>query len=296
MGRRQRSKQLKKHSEMEQSLEEDDDDEHNEAHQLHAKISNAESFSTSYGESDGVDGRYLNYDDGRLKNVNSEMETEDFDRNLSLTVRTSTSYGKHTEYEDANKYGIFERLPKDSCRKSFCCADDKKSKNSKRYCRYCRNDMRLCDSGNIDDYFDLFRYHGQILDEVDIKDMKRLCDDYDYVHLCPHCFRPYILWSENDSNRHSRFQIMLEIISFYVFIVFMYSKCKGFTKPKAFTGEDVLADIGLYNAHQANTRHVVNVIKKTIKQKKTNKGFNYMQLSASPTAEEEAGIIYSSNN
>merc|ERR1712048_428144 len=163
-------------------------------------------------------------------------------------------------------------------------------------------------SGDINDYFDLFRYHGLCLDEADIKEMRRLTLD-EAVNFCPHCFRPYILFDKTsiyyrDSNRHSRFQIMLEIISFYVFIIicwvpmailmifpaiimYVYSQCKGFTKPKAFTRDDVLADIQLQQLHPDNSKHVSNVIRQTIKEKKKQGDFEYMQISA-PLAGDEA--------
>ena len=169
--------------------------------------------------------------------------------------------------------------------------------------------MRSCRSGNIDDYFKLFPDHGQILVEADINDMRSMCEDWEHVHLCQHCFRPYIMWDKHESNRHSRFQIMLEIISFYIFmiivwipllvlmivpafVVYAYTTCSGFTKPKAFTGDNELADINrLSKRHSENTEHVSSVINDTIKEKNKGGGFKYTPLR---TDDDDAGVDGSS--
>eukprot|EP01083_Nonionella_stella_P028404 78220_1 len=213
-----------------------------------------------------MDVRYINYEDGKVNNMYFES-TEDEDNEEKCS----------TGYVDAEKWCIFERLPNTT----FCGRSSNNwSKNSRRYCRFCRTDMRDVISGDIAKYFDLFRYHGHIVDDADIQLMRELCGDRNYVHLCPHCFRPYIVW-QNDSNRASRFQIMLEIISFYVFLILVWiplsilmilpaswtwiaRKCGEISKPRAFTGDDVLADIELKNKYQkqANQEIVANVIQR----------------------------------
>eukprot|EP00484_Ammonia_sp_Unknown_P014069 CAMPEP_0197080372 /NCGR_PEP_ID=MMETSP1384-20130603/214092_1 /TAXON_ID=29189 /ORGANISM="Ammonia sp." /LENGTH=484 /DNA_ID=CAMNT_0042519255 /DNA_START=85 /DNA_END=1539 /DNA_ORIENTATION=- len=85
----------------------------------------------------------------------------------------------------------------------------------RRFCRYCRT--MITKSGDIDDFFELFINYR--LDEDDVKLMKRLMH---HTGVCPKCFRPYKTWSDGTTDRLQRWEIQLEIISYYVFRIFVH--------------------------------------------------------------------------
>lgn len=69
-------------------------------------------------------------------------------------------------------------------------------------------------SGNIDDYFNLF--DGYQLDQEDQKVLRQI---FATRNLCAKCYRPYKKFSDGSSNRYQRWQVTIEILSFYVFIL-----------------------------------------------------------------------------
>ncbi|ETO33416.1 hypothetical protein RFI_03691 [Reticulomyxa filosa] len=72
------------------------------------------------------------------------------------------------------------------------------------------------DGGNITDYFELFKNY-QVLDEMDKDLMKKLLCGHT---ICSHCFRPYKYdEAEKYTDRLFRWQVLLEILSYYVFVV-----------------------------------------------------------------------------
>eukprot|EP01083_Nonionella_stella_P061283 159736_1 len=118
-------------------------------------------------------------------------------------------------------------------RKTYCCGLLQKVKHPKafivnfwtnysrtaRYCQYCRCYMRV--NGDISRYFKLFVNYR--LDEADVKFMKSLMQN---AGICPQCYRPYRIYEETESgvksNRLYRWQVMLELLSFYVFMIVVY--------------------------------------------------------------------------
>ena len=84
-----------------------------------------------------------------------------------------------------------------------------------QYCQFCRHYM--WNNGDISRYLALFR--GYRLDDDDVKVIKNTLENRG---LCPKCFRPFKLYSDGSSNRLARWQVVIEIISFYVFICFLY--------------------------------------------------------------------------
>ncbi|ETO22318.1 Radial spoke protein 3 containing protein [Reticulomyxa filosa] len=80
------------------------------------------------------------------------------------------------------------------------------------YCQYCRHDTDSA-TGDINDYFELFRQY-QMIDEADKALMKKLL--YRQT-ICPNCFRPY-----TTESRFFRWQVIMEILSFYVFMIFIW--------------------------------------------------------------------------
>ena len=112
---------------------------------------------------------------------------------------------------------IFQKNHQRKCCSLLC----QNNFESKRFCRYCRNDMKD-DKGNIRDYFDLYGQY-RLLDEQDKELMIELLRDVD---ICYYCFRPYkTKYRINnitkepsiDSSRYDHFQVTLEIISYYFF-------------------------------------------------------------------------------
>eukprot|EP01084_Bolivina_argentea_P244248 409225_1 len=88
-----------------------------------------------------------------------------------------------------------------------------------RYCQYCRCYMSV--NGNISHYFKLFVNYR--LDEADVKFMKSLMQN---AGICPQCYRPYRIYEVTQtgikSNRLYRWQVVLELLSFYVFMLVIY--------------------------------------------------------------------------
>ncbi|ETO14723.1 hypothetical protein RFI_22644 [Reticulomyxa filosa] len=68
-------------------------------------------------------------------------------------------------------------------------------------------------------YFELFK-NFQVLDEVDKELMKTLLHGHS---ICPHCFRPFKHnEAQNSTDRMFRWQVLLEILSYYTFIGFIW--------------------------------------------------------------------------
>eukprot|EP01083_Nonionella_stella_P080159 220125_1 len=116
---------------------------------------------------------------------------------------------------DGNTYfccGLFQQLkdPKATLRKVF-----QQYSSTARYCSFCR--FFMCENGNISNYFELFLDYK--LDEADTKFMKSLLQND--TGICPKCYRPYKKYNEK-SNRLYRWQVILELISFYIFMIFLY--------------------------------------------------------------------------
>jgi len=88
-----------------------------------------------------------------------------------------------------------------------------------RYCQFCRVYMRV--NGNIAHYFKLFVNYR--LDEADVKFMQSLMQN---AGICPHCYRPYRIYEKTEngikSNRLFRWQVVLELLSFFVFMVVLW--------------------------------------------------------------------------
>jgi len=88
-----------------------------------------------------------------------------------------------------------------------------------RYCKFCRCYMRI--NGNISHYFKLFVNYR--LDEADVKFMKSLMQT---AGICPQCYRPYRIYEATSTgtktNRLFRWQVILELVSFYVFMMCIY--------------------------------------------------------------------------
>eukprot|EP01084_Bolivina_argentea_P307706 531894_1 len=119
----------------------------------------------------------------------------------------------HIDYENINKECIKtnindERIMSNNNNKTIGLFEYK-------YCQFCR--CEIIENGNIDNYFALF--DGYRLDKDDVKMIKNNMMDRG---LCPKCFRPFKLYSDGSSNRLAKWQVIIEIVSFYVFILFLY--------------------------------------------------------------------------
>ena len=88
-----------------------------------------------------------------------------------------------------------------------------------RYCQFCRCYMRI--NGNISHYFKLFINYR--LDEADVKFMKSLMQN---AGICPQCYRPFRVYENTSTgmktNRLYRWQVILELLSFYVFMLVIW--------------------------------------------------------------------------
>ncbi|ETO30790.1 hypothetical protein RFI_06328, partial [Reticulomyxa filosa] len=80
------------------------------------------------------------------------------------------------------------------------------------HCRHCRHYIGD-KQGGIHDYFELFQ-EFQIIDDADKELMKKLLYRRS---VCPVCFRPV-----TDGSKYHRWQVMLEVLSFYVFLLFVW--------------------------------------------------------------------------
>ncbi|ETO07133.1 hypothetical protein RFI_30259, partial [Reticulomyxa filosa] len=81
------------------------------------------------------------------------------------------------------------------------------------YCSHCRHYIGEGQKGNINDYFALFGEY-QIIDEEDKMLMTKLLHRQS---ICPNCYRPF-----SEETKYFRWQVLLEILSFYVFMVFLW--------------------------------------------------------------------------
>ena len=86
----------------------------------------------------------------------------------------------------------------------------------RKYCQFCRINMAE-NVGDISNYFNLFR--GYRLDEDDVKIIKNI---FENRGVCSKCYRPYKLYHDGSSNRLARWQVIIEILSFYVFLLILY--------------------------------------------------------------------------
>ena len=122
--------------------------------------------------------------------------------------------------------GCFIRTPK---QKPNACKNLNKQwklRGRESYCRHCRHSLSTEDgqkNGKIDRYFELFKY-WQLLDEDDKKLLRLRLNKR---NICPHCYRTYKSDpSDNDKRRKkhglSRFQVILEVMSYYVFKILIW--------------------------------------------------------------------------
>ncbi|ETO31843.1 transient receptor potential-gamma protein [Reticulomyxa filosa] len=118
------------------------------------------------------------------------------------SVRTPIS-SQNSDIQEANS-GLFLSL------KGRKCVENPFEKPD--HCRYCRHYIGD-KKGNINDYFELFQEY-QIVDDADKDLMKKLL--YRRT-ICPICFRPF-----TEGSKYHRWQVMLEVLSFYVFLLFIW--------------------------------------------------------------------------
>ena len=83
-------------------------------------------------------------------------------------------------------------------------------KRREQYCRHCRHSLKR---GDIDKYFELFK-HWQLLDEDDKKLLRLRLNK---SNICRHCFRSYKSITKGSRMGLNRFQVELEVLSYYVF-------------------------------------------------------------------------------
>ena len=108
-----------------------------------------------------------------------------------------------------------------------------KLRHRESYCRHCRHSLKIKQKDKalgdtkknepIDPYFNLFK-HYQLLDEDDKKLIRLRLNKR---NICPHCYRVYKSDIEDNDKRKkkyalSRFQVVLEVMSYYVFIFFIW--------------------------------------------------------------------------
>ena len=76
-------------------------------------------------------------------------------------------------------------------------------------------------TGDISRYFKLFVNYR--LDDADAKFMKSLMQN---AGICPQCYRPFRIYSTTETgmvtNRKYRWQVIIEVLSFYVFLLLVY--------------------------------------------------------------------------
>lgn len=91
------------------------------------------------------------------------------------------------------------------------------TRSEKIYCRFCRNRVNI--NGDITVYFALCQ-HYRALDE---SDKRLLLNMLQNKIICPFCFRPITFYEDTrDSTRLWRWQVLMEIFSFYIFMVVAY--------------------------------------------------------------------------
>ena len=95
------------------------------------------------------------------------------------------------------------------------------------YCTFCYHRMPLKNSNiasreQLQEYFDLYKDANMTLDEADIQLVSRL---FRFCGMCPNCHHPFGLYKksgEPKAKRAPHVQTSLEIISCWVFIVFVW--------------------------------------------------------------------------
>ena len=158
-------------------------------------------------------------------NINDGNDTPNNRRNLNRHSKANSSHNVISvadeemliKYEEQKK--IIEKNNKFWEKKDFSsltCTNCKSQTSKKIYCRFCRN--RMITNGDIKIYFYLFRHYNKSLDEADKTLLFKLSRN---KMLCPSCFRP-VKFYESDSARLWRWQVAMEIISFYVFMIVGY--------------------------------------------------------------------------
>eukprot|EP01083_Nonionella_stella_P075424 205042_1 len=107
--------------------------------------------------------------------------------------------------------------------KRICLTNDNYQRSAK-YCRFCRCYMRDSVPGSLQYYFSLFRNY-----RLDSRDKKYLIALIGPNGVCPECFRPYLRRCNKNTSesifatdRLYRRIVILEMISFWVFLVVMY--------------------------------------------------------------------------
>eukprot|EP01084_Bolivina_argentea_P241321 405153_1 len=89
-----------------------------------------------------------------------------------------------------------------------------------KYCRFCKCYMRETIPGTIGYYCNLFRKY-----QIDEAEQKMVAVLVASNGICPECFRPYKKKrheGSNATNRLHRRQVVLEVLSFYIFMITLY--------------------------------------------------------------------------
>jgi len=125
--------------------------------------------------------------------------------NVSRDESTQTIQNNKTELQSKQtKRVLFQRLKPDER-----VWKRERIIKGKNYCRYCR--QPITDKVKIENYFDLFTKQLDPDDKDFIE--KRLKDDI----LCQTCYRP-----NKQCDRSSHFKVILEIISFWLWVIIFY--------------------------------------------------------------------------
>ena len=202
----------------------------------------------------------------RIKPIHIDYEQELIDRQKSRQklVRPHNDHHNDHHSDDHHKNSQFsDDFVANNLRSemeemdTICCGlfqrrykDENSNKDSNKYCKFCRYYMRR--NGNIKHYQDLFRKYR--LDDDDVKILKNIFKERG---LCPKCYRPYKLNGDGTSNRYQRWQVILEMISFYVFLCFLYwSLLICLCLPALFVG--VWSRIQSLSDRSKNTKNVQN--------------------------------------
>ena len=97
----------------------------------------------------------------------------------------------------------------------LCSGEEEDPRALRKYCQFCR--CYMTESGDIESYFRLFDGY-----QLDSEDKKVLSSIFANRKLCAKCYRPYKKYSDGSSNRYQRWQVTIEMLSFYVFMLVMY--------------------------------------------------------------------------
>jgi len=158
-------------------------------------------------------------DHGQIASAN----TAGFTGKMAATVRSGKELGQSISM------GI-QKLKKNKKKKrknTVCCGllqkKRRKTNNGKeedpralrKYCQFCRCYMTA--SGDINNYYALFDGY-----QLDDEDKKQLTQIFANRTLCAKCYRPYKKFPNGASNRYQRWQVTIELLSFYVFIFTLF--------------------------------------------------------------------------